>query len=137
MFSAKTKRGEKELYFICSRMNIEIQGTHATLSVLPSFINIQLYTNSTLFTLFRLSEFQTETKALLAVKRPAQLQAPATSEAVLVLDRGMFLQLDRFVDSDRAHMIPKRLRPCLVPKKFPTVPVISNFLIHAWSIKWS
>ena len=26
---------------------------------------------------------------------------------------------------------------CLVPKKFPTVPVTSNFLTHAWSIKWS
>jgi len=29
------------------------------------------------------------------------------------------------------------LRPCLVSKKFPTVPVTSNLLTHAWSIKWS
>jgi hypothetical protein len=41
MFSRqKRKKGEKELYLICSRMKIETQGTHATLHVLPSFINI-------------------------------------------------------------------------------------------------
>jgi len=36
----KTKRGEKEHCFIGSGMKIETQGTHATLRVLPSFINI-------------------------------------------------------------------------------------------------
>ena len=78
------------------------------------------YTRTPLYSLY--SEFQTETKALLAVNSPAQLQPSSSSKVwscspseVLSLcqgcslDRGMFLHLDRFVDSDRAYMIPERL----------------------------
>jgi len=31
----------------------------------------------------------------------------------------------------------RKMRPYLVSKKFPIVPVISNLWTHAWSIKYS